>query len=283
MTPIVVLSGALIAMGVFVIVLGLQRRIPAHHPRTGAARGRGAGRPRSFWVKLATAVVGGVGVQLLTGWIIAVLLVPLAVFGLPWLLGAPPNREIEVVRALDRWTRSLASAMPTGKSVADAIRATRRQVPPVLATPVGTLVQRLDARWSAPDALRAMADELASPDADACLSALALAAARGGVGTTATLHSLSDSLQHRLRALREIEAERAKPRLVVQQITVITMVVIAAALLFGGDFFAPYSTPLGQVILSLLLGIYVLSLVVLRRKTLPRTRERILVGLGGSA
>ena len=48
---------------------------------------------------------------------------------------------------------------------------------------------------------------------------------------------------------------------------------------FGRAFFEPYATPTGQVILACLLAAYVLSLIVLRRMTMPRRRERILRSL----
>ena len=110
------------------------------------------------------------------------------------------------------------------------------------------------------------------------LAALSLAADRGGTGATATLNALADSIQDRLKAQREIETERAKPRIVVRQVTLITLVVLGLALTFGREFFAPYGTPVGQVILLCLLALYVASLVMLRRMTLPRRRERILRG-----
>ena len=110
-------------------------------------------------------------------------------------------------------------------------------------------------------------------------AALALAAERGGTGATATLHALADSIQDRLKAQREIETERAKPRIVVRQVTVVTVLALAAALLFGREFFAPYSTPTGQIILVSLLALYVASLLMLRRMTMPRRRDRILRSL----
>jgi hypothetical protein len=123
-----------------------------------------------------------------------------------------------------------------------------------------------------------MADELDSPDSDAVLAALTLSANRGGTGAQATLAALAESIQERLRALREIDAERAKPRIVVRQVTTITLVVLGGAFLLGGGFFDPYGTPVGQLILTVLVAGYLGSLLFLRRLTLPRGRQRILRG-----
>ncbi len=211
-----------------------------------------------------------------TGWLPALLLVPAVTIVIPLLLMAPPHREVDLLAALDRWVRLLATSLSSGKSIRDSIFATRQQVPPALVGAVSRLCARLDQRWSMRDALFAMADELGSADADAVVAALAIAAGRGGTGTRATLAALSDNTQDRLRALREIAAERAKPRVVVRQVTFITLGVLGAALLFNAQFFAPYSSPLGQLIATTLALAYLGCLVVLRRQTVPPMAPRFL-------
>ncbi|MFT3971467.1 MAG: type II secretion system F family protein [Micropruina sp.] len=276
------LLGVLLAGGVVLVVAGFRRR-PVRPVRPADARPELAERllplARAHGLRLGIGIVAGIGFAAGTGMGVMVLVVPIAVVGLPILLSAPPNRDVEMLEALDRWVRGLAATLPTGRSITDAVRVSVRNAPDLLAGPLALLVARLDERWTAPEALRAMADELDSADADAVLAALALAAERGGTGATATLHALADSIQDRLKAQREIETERAKPRIVVRQVTVVTVVVLAAALLFGREFFVPYGTPVGQLILVSLLGLYVASLTMLRRMTLPRRRDRILRSL----
>ena len=55
-----------------------------------------------------------------------------------------------------------------------------------------------------------------------------------------------------------------------------TVVVLALAFVFGGQFFAPYASGLGQALLALLVAAYLGSLLFLRRLTTPRPRQRIL-------
>ena len=279
-TVLACLLGALLALGVVLVVAGVRGR-----SRPAAARPSGTGSRvtplvrsllKAHGLRLGLGVVVGAVFAAVSGMSIMVVVVPVAMVGLPLLLGTPANREIELLQAFDRWIRGLAATLPTGRSITDAIRASVRNAPDKLAGPLALLVARLDDRWTGPEALRAMADELDSPDADAVLAALALAAERGGTGATATLNALADSIQDRLKAQREIETERAKPRIVVRQVTIVTVSVLALALMFGRDFFAPYGTPVGQVILLSLLALYVASLVMLRRMTTPRRRDRIL-------
>src|SRR5207244_2304070 len=120
--------------------------------------------------------------------------------------------------------------------------------PPGLREPLAALIARLNNRWETGDALRRFADELDSPDADAVVAALILAAQRGAVGASTTMLALADSLQDQLRARRAIETERAKPYVVVRQVTVITGLTFALVVVFNPSFFAPYRTPVGQLI-----------------------------------
>ena len=277
MIALAALVGAVIAGGLVAVLFAVNRP-----PRSPSASSTGLwkrlvdSRARPQWVRLLVAVIAGLVAAAITGWPLLVLLVPAVASALPTLLSAPPNRELDLLQAIDRWLRTLGSLLPTGRSVADAIRVSTRQAPALIAPDLRVLAIRLDDRWTIEQALRALADELDSPDADAVLAALALAAQRGGTGAGTTLAALADNLADRLRALREISTERAKPRFVVRQVTLITTVVLGAALLFGGDFFAPFGTPTGQLLLAVLVLAYLGSLLFLRRMTLPRPRQRIL-------
>lgn len=277
MIALAVLCGVLIAGGGVVVLAGFNRPptiIPRLSTRLWTDPVDNITRRRALLGLLA--VLAGAVAAALTGWWLLLLVVPGVAVVLPMLLSAPPNRELELIQAMDRWVRTLGSLLPTGRSISDAIRVSVRQAPEVLAPNLRRLSARLDDRWTIEQALLAMAEELDSPDADAVLAALALAAQRGGTGAGATLSALADNLQDRLRALREISTERAKPRFVVRQVTLITAVVLGLALLFGGSFFAPFGTPIGQLLLGVLVTAYLSSLLFLRRMTLPRPRQRIL-------
>lgn len=271
--------GILIAGGVAVVVAGWLDHSPPR-PRRQRGRWQDLAWIRGIGIRRMAAAAGwtvaGLVAAAVTGWVLLAILAPVLGVAVPYLLGKPAERELDLLQALDRWVRSLAAILPTGRSIGDAIRVSTRQAPDLLADPLALLVRRMDDRWTLQVALYAMADDLDSADADAVLAALALAAERGGTGAQATLTALADAIQERLRALREIETERAKPRVVVRQVTAITLVVLAAALVFGGTFFEPYRTPTGQVILTVLIATYLGSLVLLRRMALPRPRQRVL-------
>lgn len=282
-----VAAGLLLAGGLWLLIAGLRATDRA--PRT-----RRPGGARAAWARwsrrppgrrgtrrdtvLALSLAAGFAVAASTGWLVAVVLAPLAALGLPYLLVVPKPRDVELLEALDRWVRALAATIGTGRSVTDALRLSRRTAPPLIAADVTTLVARLDNRWETQDALLRFADALDSADADGLVAALILAARRGVSGASVTLHALADSIQAQLKGRRAIEVERAKPYVVVRQVTVISLVTLVAVFAFSPQFFAPYGTPLGQALLSVLLTLYLGSLLLMRRRAQQRSRPRILVG-----
>jgi Flp pilus assembly protein TadB len=229
-------------------------------------------------VILLVSVITGFVVALPTGWLILIVVLPVLALGLPYLLILPKPRDIELLEALDRWVRSLATTLATGKSITDAIRISRRTAPPQIADEVNLLVIRLNNRWGTRDALMRFADAIDSPDADGVVAALILASSRGANGAAVTLQALADSIQAQLKGRRAIEVERSKPYVVVRQVTVISLSTLLLVFMLSPSFFAPYRTPLGQVLLTALLSIYIASLLLMRRRARQPDRPRILVG-----
>ena len=261
--------------GVGVIVLGAL-------PLQRADGQGGTNRLVMYWHNLpvgqkrliVAGLVAGVVVLAVTRWVPAVVIVPVVVVAGPRLLGDPKNRDIIVLEALDRWVRALTASLLTGRSVPDAIRSTRRQAPEVLANAVSLAALRLDERWTLPDALAGFADDVNHADADAVAAALVVAGQRG-TGAAATLEALADALQDRLAAAREIDNERAKPRIVVRQVTAIIGVVLVLALITSPAYFAPYRSGVGPWIAVGLALVYVASLARLQAASQPKPRGRL--------
>ena len=274
-------SGALAVTGVILLLTGLRHRVQPS-PEGEPLSARLANRCRMITPRALTCIVAsltaGVVTGISTGWLAALVLIPAVLLGVPYLLSEPANPEVDKLAALDRWLRFLGPSIATGKSIRDAIITTRSQVPKALTRPVARVVARLDLGWTTSDALIAMADELKSADADGVLAALAIASSRGGVGARPMLAALAENTQMRLRALREIASERAKPRAVVRQVVVITLAILAGVWLLSPGYFAPYTTPIGQLLTLLLVGLYVGALLMLRRRTLPKPGARFLRG-----
>lgn len=286
------IAGLLVVGGLVALIAGTTKRwVPAprtRRPGAGSTWARLTRRPagvagRRRDLVLAGSVVLGLGVAATTGWVVAIIVGPLLALGLPYLLSLPSARDIQLLEALDRWVRGLAATLSTGRSVTDSIRLSRRTAPPIIASEVGMLISRLDNRWDTQAALRRFADDLDSADADPVVAALMLASDRGAVGASATLGELAESIQDQLKGRRLIETERNKPYVVVRQVTVITLITLVGVFTLSPGFFAAYRTPVGQVVLSVLVVCYIASLVLLRRRAKQAPRERILIKVGASA
>ena len=165
MTPLIpALAGALLVAGLIGIVAGL-RRTPKPPPAPQRARVGVPGWLRSVTgrtrILILVGLAVGVLVALLTGWLVAVLLVPAALAGLPVLLSPPPAAsKIDRLEAMEEWTRSLSGVLTVGIGLEEALIATLRSTPDPIRPEVTRLVARLRARWSTEEALRIFADDL---------------------------------------------------------------------------------------------------------------------------
>ena len=271
-------AGGLIVAGILGLIAA-WRPIPVEQatPRRESRllRRVRAGPPRTRLLAVAGLIVG-VLLAVLTGWLVAVLVVPAAVLGLPFLVGASPETaRISRLEAMAEWTRYLAGVLTVGVGLEQALVATLRSTPEPITAEVSRLVARLRARWSTEDALRMFADELDDATGDLVAAYLILGARRRGAGLASGLQGLAESVAEDVTARRKIEADRAKPRSNARTVTLISAGVLIL-LALNGQFMAPYATPLGQVILTVLLTGYGASLIWLRRMSLGQPLPRFL-------
>ena len=210
----------------------------------------------------------------MTGWVLSLAIAPVAVIGLPMLLAAPPAAaQIARLEAMEEWTRALSGVLTVGVGLEQALVATLRSTPAPISDEVSRLVARLRARWDTESALRTFADELDDATGDLIAANLILGARQRGSGLASVLEGLAESVAADVRARREVEADRAKPRATARWVTLISVSVLII-LALSGPYVEPYSSPIGQLILVVLLSAYVATLVWMRRmangKPLPR-------------
>ena len=260
MSMIVALLGAVVGIGVVLMIYGV---------RTVSRSPVSLRLPRLQWrspvvVASGLAIIGLI-IGLLTGWVLAVVVLPVIGLGLPYLVGRTEGAsDIEKMEAMEEWTRSLAGILTAGAGLEQAVVATLNSTPAALKPHVTRLVVRLKARWTTPMALRGFADDLDDPTGDIIAANLLLGAQRRGDGLATILEDLSESVAIDIRARRQVEADAAKPRATARWVTIITGVVLIG-LFFTGDYVAPYKSGMGQIILLGLLGAYAAVLVWMKK------------------
>lgn len=267
------LAGALVVGGLIALVVGLRPSPIVERPS----------RPRKVRtvtrqtrMLLLGGLAAGIVAFLVTGWVLALVIVPVAFVGLPILLSSSSAAQrIERLEAMEEWTRSLSGVLTVGVGLEQALVATLRSTPAAIAPEVTRLVARLRARWVTEDALRAFADELDDATGDLVAANLILGSRRRGAGLASVLEGLAESVAVDVRARRQVEADRAKPRATARWVTLISVGVLVI-LAVSGTYVEPYQSALGQVILVALLAMYVATLVWMKRMAIGRAMPRFL-------
>ena len=267
------LAGALVVGGLIALVVGLRPspvvERPSHPRKVRTVT-------RQTRMLLLGGLAAGIVAFLVTGWVLALVIVPVAFVGLPILLSSSSAAQrIERLEAMEEWTRSLSGVLTVGVGLEQALVATLRSTPAAIAPEVTRLVARLRARWVTEDALRAFADELDDATGDLVAANLILGSRRRGAGLASVLEGLAESVAADVRARRQVEADRAKPRATARWVTLISVGVLVI-LAVSGTYVEPYQSALGQVILVALLAMYVATLVWMKRMAIGRSMPRFL-------
>lgn len=275
-TLLVALAGALVAGGLMLTVLGvLKRPVAPARPRRrgGAPRLRVDARTRTL---LLAGLAVGVLVAVLTGWVVAVVIIPAVTAGLPLLLSAPPaQQEVRRLEAMEEWVRSVSGVLTAGVGLEQALITSLRSTPDPIRPEVARLVGRLRARWDTTTALRMLADDFDDPTGDLIVANLVLGASRRGAGLATVLEALAESVAQDVGARRAIEADRSKPRGNARLITLWSVGVLGF-LAFTGDYVAPYGSAFGQALLLVLLVAYTATLLWMRAMTQAKPLPRFI-------
>lgn len=266
--------GATLGLGVVAVVVGLIPAPPAPpRPKAGTSRLVMSRRSR---LMLLAGLGGGLIAWQITGWVLALIAVPVAVLGLPVLLsGSDAKKQIAKLEAMAEWTRALAGVLTVGIGLEQALLISLRSAPAAIEPEVRRLATRLRARWRTEDALRAFADELDDATGDLITMNLVLAASRRGTGLASVLEDLAESVGEDVRARRQIEADRAKPRATARWVTAISVGVFTV-LSLTSSYNTSYRSPIGQVVLVVLLSAYVATLVWLKKMAAGKPWPRLL-------
>ncbi|MBB5787454.1 type II secretion system F family protein [Jiangella mangrovi] len=274
--------GGLAATGAGLVRAPHDAGTPRHDllPRWAAALRGPTPAARRSRRRVLAAVGLGLAVWLVTGWTLAVAVVPAAVWGLPVLLQTSSARaDIARIEAMSDWAQNLATVLGVGVGIEQAVAGSLDTAPEPIRPEVARLVARLRARWDTATALRAFADDLDDATGDLLAAALILGARRRGDQLSSVLDGLAAAVRDDVRVRRTVDAEQARGRTTARLVTAISAGGLGLMLLT--PYADPYRTGSGQLVLLALLTCYVGCLVWMRRITATPRQPRILVAGGG--
>ncbi|MQA95981.1 MAG: type II secretion system protein [Streptosporangiales bacterium] len=264
MMPLAILAGAVAGAGVLLLVValrGVERRRPVPRRREPGALGRLLAR------RGATAVLAFAITLIVTRWPVAAAGVAALVVGWRGLAGGAAEERLAMARleGLAAWTESLRDTIAGAAGLEQAIPASLRAAAPSLQVPLRTLIDRLHTRVPLPDALRGFADDLDDPSADLVVAALILNARLRGPGLRDVLGALSSSVREELDMRRRVEAGRRSTRRSVQIVVGVSVGAAGLLTLFNRSYVAEYDGFFGQLVLSVVVGLFAAGFLWLRK------------------
>lgn len=272
MSPAVAaIAGALVACGLFLVVMGLRRVERTDVRARLAARGPGQDR-RLVQVVLAVAVA--LVVVLLTGRPVGAVLGAGIALSLPSVFGGKAARQAEIARveAIATWASQLRDMLSGGSGLLETIEATA----PFAPAPIRAEVERLALsmrRGRLHAALRAFAAEVDDPMADLVVASLIVATTEQ-VGRLGELLGTLAARTREQAALRmRIDKDRASTRTQVRGVVLATIGMVLFLMVFNKGLLAAYNSAEGQLVLAGIGTAFLAGFSLLARMSRPQPVE----------
>ena len=274
------LLGLALGGSILLLVAALMGWKPSARKRASRDHGSalwGSGARRRALVALGAAFL----VAALTRWPVAAGATVAVIYLWPTMFGGSRSAtgQVERVEALATWTESLRDSIAGSVGLEDAIRHSLTAAPLVLHPALQRLEGRLRVQIPLTQALAAFAEEFEDSSADLVVAALILNSKLRGPGLVATLTALASAAREEVDMRRRIEEGRKSLRRTALIIVGATAIFAGAMAVFSRDYVAPYSTPLGQLMLAVVLSVFGGGLMWIRSAANLRPPERFLVGV----
>lgn len=228
--------------------------------------------------RLATGLAVGLAILLVTRWPAAAVAASALAVLWPRVFGgaAAGRRELRKIEAIAVWTESLRDTSAAASGLEQAIPATVQSAPDLLRKPLRDLSARLAGRVPLPEALARFADDLDDPAGDMVVAALSLNARQRAGGLQRILTALATSARSELEMRRKVEHERRALRGQAQKIAGLVVGFVVLQAIFARGWVEPYSTPAGQLALSVFIAIFLAAFMRMRSLANSRPPARFL-------
>lgn len=271
---LITLIGAAIGAAVLLLIVAIRGSEPKP-PSPGSTRPmiERLGRQTVF------GIIAGIATLALTRWPVAAVGAGLLVAFWPALFGGAKEERTSIARleGLASWTESLRDTIAGAVGLEQAIPATVYAAAPSIQPQLRMLADRLRIRMPMPEALERFADDLDDASADLVVSALILNARLRGPGLRQVLSSLADSARAELDMRQRVMAGRASTRRSVQIVVGVSLFFMVGLSIVNRAFVEPYNSPAGQIVLGVVIGIFAIGFLWMRRLAKFEMPARFLV------
>ena len=275
--PLLALTlGAVAGGGLFLLVVAL-RGLPPRPQSQGPSRLERELR-ELVGIRGAIALGAGVIVLVATGWVVAGIGAFLLALGWRGIGGAAGERKAMArLEGLAMWTESLRDTIAGAVGLEQAIPSSLRAAAPSIQGPLGRMVDRLHTRVALPEALHKFADDLDDSSADMIIAALIINARLRGPGLRELLSALASSVREELDMRRKVNAERRSTRRSVQIVVAVSVGLALVMAIFNRGYVRPYDSAIGQIVLVVVVALYGVAFIWLRRLAKFDAPQRLLM------
>jgi len=187
------------------------------------------------------------------------------------------------LEGLATWTESLRDTIAGAVGLEQAIPASTRVADASIREPLARLVDRLHTRVPMHVALRRFAEDLDDSSADMIIAALIINSRLRGPGLRDLLGALADSVREELDMRRKINSSRRSTRRSVQIVIAVSVLMAIFLAVLDHRFLQPYDSVFGQFVLAVIVGIYALGIIWLRKLARFDMPQRLLATAGSTA
>jgi hypothetical protein len=250
-------SGAIVGLGVFLLSV----------PQGVQATWSALVNFKTFRFRLAQIAIplAFMGTLIVTGWIVVAVSVALLVAAIPG-IGRPyiqTRNEQELVDGIATWTEQLRDTLAGAHGLEQAIVATSVHAPLVLQAHVKKLASFIG-YGSLEDGIRRFGDDLDNSTADFVVAALVTASQHQARDLGMLLTQIAQCARDESKMRSRVWVGRARTRSAIKIIATVIASFVLGLFTFNRTYLQPYSSIQGQVVLSIILGVFAVSLSLMQ-------------------
>ena len=202
---------------------------------------------------------------MITGWFVVAVAIALLVSTIPG-VGRPyiqTRNEQELVDGIATWTEQLRDTLAGAHGLEQAIVATSVHAPLALQAHVKKLASFIG-YGSLEDGLRRFGDDLNNSTADFVVAALVTASQHQARDLGMLLTQIAQCARDESKMRSRVWVSRARTRSAIKIIATVIVSFVLGLFTFNRTYLQPYSSIQGQVVLSVILGVFAVSLALMQ-------------------